>query len=243
MRDNLLDLVGHTYDVGCIDLIKITGNEDVTIISGLSDDRSVVLNAQFNTQIEEFGGTFGLPNLSNLKTLLNIPEYKDNAEITVTKQTRNDVKVPVGMHFENAAGDFKNDYRFMSSEIISDKLKEVKFKGANWDVTFEPTTSSIQRLKFQAQANPDETTFQSKTDDGYLKFFFGDHSTHAGNFVFQPDVTGILKKEWHWPIKHVISILDLLGDKTMRISDAGAMEITVNSGIATYNYILPAQSK
>jgi hypothetical protein len=29
----------------------------------------------------------------------------------------------------------------------------------------------------------------------------------------------------------------------MRIADAGAMQITVDSGLAEYNYILPAQSK
>jgi hypothetical protein len=29
----------------------------------------------------------------------------------------------------------------------------------------------------------------------------------------------------------------------MRISDVGAMKITVDSGIAEYDYILPAQSK
>jgi len=29
----------------------------------------------------------------------------------------------------------------------------------------------------------------------------------------------------------------------MRISDDGAMQITVDSGIAVYNYILPAQTK
>jgi hypothetical protein len=29
----------------------------------------------------------------------------------------------------------------------------------------------------------------------------------------------------------------------MKIADAGAMQITVDSGIAVYDYILPAQSK
>jgi hypothetical protein len=76
-----------------------------------------------------------------------------------------------------------------------------------------------------------------------LKFFFGDHSTHAGNFVFHPGVTGTLKRAWSWPIKTVIGILDLTGDKTFRISDDGAAQITVDSGLAVYNYILPAQSK
>jgi hypothetical protein len=41
----------------------------------------------------------------------------------------------------------------------------------------------------------------------------------------------------------VISILDLSGDKTFRISDDGAAQITVDSGLAVYNYILPAQTK
>jgi hypothetical protein len=29
----------------------------------------------------------------------------------------------------------------------------------------------------------------------------------------------------------------------MKLTDAGAMQITVDSGLAEYNYILPAQSK
>ena len=92
-------------------------------------------------------------------------------------------------------------------------------------------------------ANSTESTFIAKTEDGDLKFYFGDHSTHAGNFVFAPDVTGEVKRGWHWPIAHVINILSLDGDKTMKISDDGAMQIVVNSGLAEYTYILPAQSK
>jgi hypothetical protein len=38
-------------------------------------------------------------------------------------------------------------------------------------------------------------------------------------------------------------IMALTGDKTIRISDDGAAKITVDSGVAVYNYILPAQSK
>jgi hypothetical protein len=29
----------------------------------------------------------------------------------------------------------------------------------------------------------------------------------------------------------------------MRISDSGALQVTVDSGLAEYNYILPAQAK
>jgi len=61
--------------------------------------------------------------------------------------------------------------------------------------------------------------------------------------VFQAGVTGTLTKAWAWPVAAVSSILSLSGDKTFRISDEGAAQITVNSGLATYDYILPAQSK
>jgi hypothetical protein len=37
--------------------------------------------------------------------------------------------------------------------------------------------------------------------------------------------------------------MSLAGDKIVRISDDGAAMITVDSGLAVYNYILPAQSK
>jgi hypothetical protein len=131
----------------------------------------------------------------------------------------------------------------MVSEIVNEKLKGVKMKDVSWDIEFEPTTASIMRLKMQAQANAEETTFQTKTEDGHLKFLFGDHSTHAGDFVFQHDVGGKLTKAWSWPVQQFIAIMNLTGDKTVRISDSGATKITVDSGIAVYNYILPAQSK
>ena len=240
MRDHLLDLVEHTYKLGCIDLVKITGDANETVIAGIAEDRSVVLEGKFTAPVADFAGNFGMPNLGKLSILLNIQEYKENAKLSIT---RKDTGAPDGINFENATGDFKNNYRFMASEIVNEKLKTVKFKGVNWHIEFEPTVAAIQRLKMQASANAEELTFQAKTENGQLKFFFGDHSTHAGNFVFQPDVTGTLKRAWAWPIKTVISILDLTGDKTFKISDDGAAMITVDSGLATYNYILPAQSK
>jgi hypothetical protein len=243
MRDYLLDLVEHTYDLGCIDTVKITGDENETLINGVAEDRSVVVEGKFLVPVAEFVGTFGMPNLAKLKILLNIQEYRENAQISVLRQDRNGVDSPVGLHFENAAGDFKNDYRFMTAEIVAERLKTVKFKGVPWHVEFQPTVAGIQRLKMQASANAEENVFQAKTDKTDLKFMFGDHSTHAGEFVFQHDVTGSLKRVWAWPVKQVIGILDLTGDKIMRISDDGAAQITVNSGIAEYNYILPAQQK
>ena len=240
MRDHLLDLVEHTHDLGVIDLVKITGDDKNTVISGLAEDRNVVVEGTFAQPHADFMGTFGMPNLSKLKILLNLQEYRENAQLSLT---RKDTGVADGINFVNATGDFKNNYRFMAAEIVNEKLKTVKFKGVNWHIEFTPTVAAIQRLKMQAQANAEEVNFTAKTDNGDLKFSFGDHSTHSGNFVFHAGVTGTLKRTWSWPIKTVISILDLTGDKTFRISDDGAAQITVDSGLAVYNYILPAQSK
>ena len=241
MKDYLLDLVNHTYDLGCIDLLKITGTDKETVINGLDAvNRLVVLEAKFATPIADFIGTFGLPKLGKLKILLNLPEYKETAKLTVSKRATGE---PDGINFSNSSGDFKNSYRLMSSEIVNEQLKTAKFKGATWDIEFEPSVANIQRLKMQQQANSEETAFQIKVENGDLKFYFGDHSSHAGNFVFRHKVTGNITKNWYYPIAEFIIIMNLAGNKTVRFSDSGAAMITVDSGIAEYNYILPAQTK
>ena len=80
MKDHLLDLVSHTHDLGCIDLVKITGTEIETNVAGIAEDRSVVVDAKFAGPVPEFVGVFGMPNLNKLKILLNLPEYKENSK-------------------------------------------------------------------------------------------------------------------------------------------------------------------
>ncbi len=243
MKDILTDIVTHTHSLGIIPLVKITGTDAETLIESMAEDRSVIINAKTNSPVSEFSGTFGMPNLDKLSLHLRNPEYKEIAKIEVVIAERNGEEIPVSLHFENATGDFVNDYRFMNQQIINEKLKTVKFKGAQWDIELEPSMASIARLKLQAQAHSEETVFQVKTDNGNLIFFFGDASTHAGSFVFESNVKGKLKQTWSWPVSQVMSILNLDGDKVMKIADAGAMMITVNSGLASYDYILPAQTK
>ena len=243
MKDILQDLVAHTHSLGFIPLVKISATEEATEIEAMAEDRSVIVNAKTKTPVDEFTGVFGMPNLNKLDIHLKCPEYKENAKISVTKAQRNGEEIPTGLHFENKDGDFENDYRFMNTEIINEKLKSVKFKGAKWDIEFEPSVASIQRLKFQANAHSEESVFQVKSEDDNLVFSFGDASTHAGEFVFEAGVTGKLKQTWSWPVVQVMSILNLSGNITMKIADVGAMMITVDSGVAEYNYILPAQSK
>ena len=243
MKDFLQDLVAHTHSLGFLPLVKVSSSSKDTTIESMAEDRSVILNAKTHNAVDSFEGTFGMPNLNKLDLHLKCPEYQEGAGIKVVTQQRNGEDIPTGLHFQNALGDFENDYRFMNQDIINEKLKTVKFRGTTWDVELAPTVASIQRLRFQAAAHTEETVFQVSTEDNNLVFSFGDASTHAGSFVFQSGISGKLKQTWSWPVNAVMSILALSGDKTMKIADAGAMQITVDSGLAEYNYILPAQSK
>lgn len=243
MKDILQDVVAHTHSLGFLNLVKVSSDEANTNIESMAEDRSVIMSATTKNKVGEFTGVFGMPNLDKLALHLKCPEYQKDSKIEVVSAERNGETVPTHIHFENTAGDFQNDYRFMNKQIIEEKLKTVKFKGASWDVEFSPSMASIQRMKFQSLAHSEETVFSVKSEGTNLMFNFGDASTHAGQFVFETNANGELKHSWSWPVAQVQSILGLDGKLTMKISDQGAMQITVDSGMATYNYILPAQSK
>jgi hypothetical protein len=244
MKDILSDIVAHTNKLGFLNIVKITGDATSTKIDSMADDRSVILYAETANPYPDMIGTYGMPQLEKLRYLLDGSEYKDGAKIEVVTGTRNNQTIPVGLHFENKDGDFKNDYRFMNQDIINEKLKTVKFRGVKWDVEVTPALNAIQRFQFQAGANTEHTTFLAKTDGDKLVFTFGDASSHGGEFVFTTGVTGKLNKAWTWPVVPVLSILKAadVNNTVMSFSNEGAMQITLDSGLATYKYIVPAQA-
>jgi len=244
MQDLLKDIVAHTNKLGFLNIVKITGEVDKTLIDSMAEDRSVIMYAETTNPYPQLIGTFGMPQLEKLRYLVEGKEYQEDAKIDLVTANRNGANVPVGLHFENKDGDFKNDYRFMNSDIINEKLKTVKFRGVNWHVEVEPTVNAVQRFQFQAGANTEHTTFLAKTDSDKLLFTFGDQSSHAGEFVFSTGVTGKLTKAWTWPVNPVLAILKIADANNAKISfsNEGAMQITLDSGIATYKYIIPAQA-
>jgi hypothetical protein len=210
----------------------------------MADDRSVIMYAETATPYPDMIGTFGMPQLEKLRYLVDGKEYQDDAKIEVVTGDRNGETIPVGLHFENKDGDFKNDYRFMNQDIINEKLKTVKFRGVNWHVEVNPTVAAVQRFQFQAGANTEHTTFLAKTDGDKLIFTFGDVSSHGGEFVFATGVTGKINKAWTWPVAPVLGILRIAdaNNATISFSNEGAMQIMLDSGLATYKYIIPAQA-
>lgn len=244
MQSILQDIVAHTNKLGFLNIVKITGDDKKTLIDSMADDRTVIMYAETTKPYPELAGTFGMPQLEKLRYLVEGKEYQEDAKIEVVTGVRNNETVPVGLHFENKDGDFKNDYRFMTQEIIAEKLKTVKFRGVKWHVEVSPSLNAIQRFQFQAGANTEHTTFLAKTDKDQLKFTFGDASTHGGEFVFSTGITGTLTKAWTWPISPVLSILKAsdVNNTVISFSDEGAMQITLDSGLAVYKYIIPAQA-
>jgi hypothetical protein len=244
MKDILQDIVAHTNKLGFLNIVKITGTADKTLVDSMADDRSVIMYSETTNPYPDMVGTFGMPQLEKLRYLLDGKEYQEDAKIEVTMANRNGETIPVGLHFENKDGDFKNDYRFMNQDIINEKLKTVKFRGVKWDVEVEPTVAAIQRFQFQAGANTEHTTFLAKTDGDKLVFTFGDISSHGGEFVFATGVTGKVNKTWTWPVSSILAILKIAdaNNAKMSFSNEGAMQITLDSGLAIYKYIIPAQA-
>ena len=244
MKSILQDIVAHTNKLGFLNIVKITGTDQKTQIDSMADDRTVIMYAETANPYPDMIGTYGMPQLEKLRYLLDGKEYQEDAKIEVVTAERNGETIPVGLHFENKDGDFKNDYRFMNQDIINEKLKTVKFRGVKWDVEVEPSIAAVQRFQFQAGANTEHTTFLAKTDGDKLTFTFGDAASHGGEFVFATGITGKITKAWTWPVTSVLSILKVADANNTKISfsNEGAMQITLDSGLATYKYIIPANA-
>lgn len=244
MKDILKELVLYTKKLGFINLIKITGTDKDVTINAIADNKTVIVNGLMKQPVAGFDGVFGMPNLGKLDTILNLDVYDETSNITVQPKIEDDgTSAPGTIHFETVNKDFVNDYRLMSKSVVSEQIKSVIFNGTVWNVEFEPTIVGIQRLRRQSQANSEEESFMTKTENGDLKIYFGDHSTHSGNFIFQHSVNGTLNKSWRWPIKEFLAIVDLPGDKKIRFSDQGACEIVIDNGTSVYQYLFPAQTK
>lgn len=242
-KDILQDIVTYTASLGGIDTVKIVGSSTATKIEAMAEDRTVIVRGSAVAPVPQFTGTFGMPNLTNLRTILSFDEYDEKANISVITTNRDGVDVPTAIHFETQNGDFVNDYRLMAQSVVEERVKLPTFHGATWNIDFQPLVSGIQRLKKQAQANNDQSEFNIRCDSGDLKIHFGDPSTHSGNFVFQSGISGKLNRSWYYPVKQFLSIMDMAGVKHIYISDQGAMRITVDSGIAQYEYLLPAKTR
>ena len=246
MRDILLDIVKHTHSLGFIQAVKIDGNDgSETNIEAMDDDRSVVLKGKLHNAVQDFKGVIGLGKLGVLSGYLNFDGYSDaQSKIGVVKRERNGEQVAEELQFDSPKG-YSANYRFMVSQLIEEKLKTVKFKGVNWDLTIQPTQQNLKDLSYFAGVMGSvESTFVAKTDGTDLKFYIGDGSNDRVEIPFASNVSASLKKGWAWPLAQTLSIVKLsdTSNASISFSEQGAMKITIDSGIGLYDYILPART-
>lgn len=243
MKDILQDIVSHTHSLGFLDLVRVVTDDQTTNITSVTDDRNVVLLGTAHDRVPDFKGAFGMGNLSVLNLLLKNPEYKEDPKLEIILKTKKEDTYPAALRFENLLGDFQNEYRFTSDEIVESKIGNPKFKGATWDINFEPPVSSITRMKLMSAVHSEENKFLVYTENGNLIFSFGDESSHSGQFVFKHNVETSLKTKAYYPINEMQSILSLSGNTSMSISDLGAIRVAMDSGLANYEYIFPCLTK
>ncbi len=264
MLDYLRDLVKHTNNLG-VQVIKVTGDSAGNVIlEGMEDDKTVVIKGKFLKSIPEFEGVCGLGQLDQLNNILNIYSHKDD-EIEVKRENRKFsmvVKDDKGdtvldgdgsptyeeveedvigiLLFKRDSAKMKNPYRITDKRQIADQFD---FLGATWDVEIEPTQSAIDMLGKQSGIGFSET-FGVKTEDGNLFIVLGDPALQA-SFLFAKDVVGEMTNPWTWDLGKVLSILKLSSNAecSMRFLDKGLLQITLNTGQAEYNYILPAKAR
>ena len=245
-RDVVQDIVNHTAGLGFISAVKVTGSDSETTLDAMDADRTVILKAKLHNAEPQFEGEFGLGNLGFLSGVSNLPNYQeDDATIEVVSRERNGVKMPDHLLFKDVDGN-NDQYRFMSKEIIEQTLQTVKFKGVNWDVTFEPTKQKVSELQQIAGIYGGiEPNFTVKTEDGDLIITVGaSDGSFTGKRTFAKNVDGEINEGFAWPLGQVLAILKLgmSGSCVMQISSKGALQISVDSGIGKYDYILPAQT-
>ena len=211
----------------------------------MDDDRSVVLKGKLHNAVQDFKGVIGLGKLGVLSGYLNFDGYSDaQSKIVVVKRERNGEQVAEELQFDSPKG-YSANYRFMVSQLIEEKLKTVKFKGVNWDLTIQPTQQNLKDLSYFAGVMGSvESTFVAKTDGTDLKFYIGDGSNDRVEIPFASNVSASLKKGWAWPLAQTLSILKLsdTSNASISFSEQGAMKISIDSGIGLYDYVLPART-
>lgn len=243
LKDYFKDLSTYVTPTGFFDKIKISASSKEVLIEAMEKEKEVILKGKFNSAPAELEGEFGLSNLSLLGTICSDPEFNSKESVMeIITETKNAERVPTELSYTNKSKSHIN-YRFMSKQLVPDQPKYIEPK---WDVVINPTKASIQQFAWAANGLASyEQYFIPKIVDGDLKFFIGeeDASTQRGGLVFATERTEKFESQHKWKIQQVLGILKVADtcDCEMAFSTKGAIQITLNTGVGSYRYILPAK--
>ena len=241
----LKDVMKKIGGLGFVDTIKVSGDDTVTKIEAVDNDKTVIIKATLNKNQDSLKGEFGISSLPLLSGLLNFSSYQtDDATFNVKRRVINGKEVPEELEFRDANG-LGSNFRLMSGSLVPEQPLVADIK---WDVSFVPTKSKIQEFASLASLYSQfDQFFSVKTIDGNVVLAIGEEgaATHRASMVFSEDVEGELRGELLWPIAQFLSILKMAdgNNYSLNITSKGAMQISVQTEHAEFKYILPARRR
>lgn len=246
LQDNLRDILKHTHELGFIKIAKVYGENGETKVESITENNAVILYGKLTNPIAELNdNTVGFSRMSILKGYTNFQPFMDKGSaIKIVTQSRSNDVVPAEISFKSSTGHHAH-YRFMFKDAVDTVMKMPAFRGAQWDITYSPTQQNLTDLQYFSQIlGGNEGSFSVVSENKELKLSIGSGPTDRSVIPFAEDVEGGISSSWNWPLSEVLSILKLssTGTCTMYFSDAGALRISIDSGLGTYDYILPGRS-
>jgi hypothetical protein len=246
IKDSFKDILGHTHGLSFITDVKLTGEADKTRIEAIAENKTVVLMGETKEPIADLTDhVVGLHRMSVLSGYISGPMFDtDEAEISIVEQTRGDKTQPTEIKFDSKKG-HKAFYRFMGEEAAS-QIEMPKFKGVEWNVAFQPTLENLKELSYFAGIlGSYEPSFEVHMTDGNLEFHIGTGASDRTVLPIASGLEGNLNTAHHYPLAQVLSILKLSDSEqcVIQFSDVGCMQITLDSGLGIYDYILPARMR
>lgn len=244
--DNVKDILKHTNNLSFLEMVKLSGTDAGTTVESISTDKSIVMFGKLNNEIEDLkDNSIGLSRMGILSGYVSFPAFSEkDASVKIVKQPRNGADVPAEITFDSGHG-HQSNYRFMSKEIVDEQIKMPVFKGANYDLEYEPTQKNLQDLTyFSGILSSYESTFSTVCKDSKLYFSIGSSSSDRALVPIADNVTCKISTNWKWPLSSILSILKLSGTEkcTMFISNQGLLKIELVSGLGTYTYYIPAKA-
>lgn len=247
VKDVLKDLVAFSVPLN-FTTISVTGNDTTTLFEAVREDRRVIMKATVSEPVLEFTGHFGMPNLKVLKGYVEIfsgletidEQTGSNLVIDVQRNHKSDPTVATDIQFKVPGS--TAIYRLQKDNIPDQpNMKD----GIKWDAeVVQPTRSKINEFSAFASILSDvEKNFSVKTDGSMLKFYIGDENgaTSKVNFVFADGLKNKVDPGVYWACSDFLTIMNLAAnaDTTVKITNLGVIQIIVNTGVITYNFMLP----
>lgn len=240
IRDVFKDILEHTHGLGIYEMIKIAGSVDDTTVEAVDLGKTVILKAKLDMVPDFVDSVAGLSRLSVLDGYLNYPGFgEDSADVKVIKQERNGEEIPQEVSFTAPDGTDAH-YRFMPTAAVDLHLKEIKFKGAEYDFSVVPSAKNRSDLAyFNGVLSAFEGYFIPRIEDGHLYFYIGDESGDRTKVLIS-DTDGKIDQECKWPLDIMLKILRL-GDNAVISFAPRLIEVKVDSDHGVYTYLLPAK--